>query len=307
MTLEINEEAIAYIKGLNSKKKQRKFLLDCMIEQIEKSATVKIKESTNQTYSDSKAVALDKKTFRSENSFDSGWMFKGKVFETLGEALEFGKVKYREEQFEKLQEGEITILDLINYLKSENKNNESAKPNYSPEEIEIVKSNIAERKVTEQASELLKNHINEVESSLRDLSIKSFIKIAEEALEAEDLSLDACVLYKNQSVMHRLYDLGAKFRDKEKKIIEKQNSKPELLKFDQIDKEEKAENILWTVGENGPKHITVGEMVKDSEYFNKMLEKAFDAGRTRRIVGNTLNTIRSFPTFDDYYKTLTND
>jgi hypothetical protein len=34
MQIEINEEQIEYLKGLDSKKKQRKFLLDCLVDSI---------------------------------------------------------------------------------------------------------------------------------------------------------------------------------------------------------------------------------------------------------------------------------
>jgi hypothetical protein len=230
MTLEINEEAIAYINGISSQKKKQTVLLNIMLDQIEKIAIVKISDLPSKTYSDSEAVTLDKKP----NMFD--W-YKGEF------------------------------------------NNKSAKPNYSKEEIELVKSNVAERKVTEQASELLNNHINEIESSLRALSISRFKNIAKGALEAEDLSLDTCILYKNKSVINGLYDLASKFRAKEKELIEREKPQGELLKFDQIDKED----------------------------IKLQLEKAFDSARKENNDFNlsiSSERIMEFATFEDYYKTL---
>ncbi len=37
MKLKLNPEQIAYLKSLDSKKKKRKFLLDCLVDNIEKS------------------------------------------------------------------------------------------------------------------------------------------------------------------------------------------------------------------------------------------------------------------------------
>ena len=38
MKLKLNSEQIAYLKGLDSKKKKRKFIIDCLVENIQKSA-----------------------------------------------------------------------------------------------------------------------------------------------------------------------------------------------------------------------------------------------------------------------------
>lgn len=51
MTITITEEQVSYIKGLDSKKKQRKFLLDCLVEQITTiGESVKISDSPSKLY-----------------------------------------------------------------------------------------------------------------------------------------------------------------------------------------------------------------------------------------------------------------
>ena len=86
--MELSKEQLAYLKSLDSKKKKRKFLLDCLIENVE-SPRIEIHFSYVQ-----KPFFLDEVTDK--------------------------------------------------------------KPNYSTEEIELVKHNINQREVTEQGSELLK-------------------------------------------------------------------------------------------------------------------------------------------------------
>ena len=100
--LTIAKEQIAYLKSLDSKKKKRKFLLDCFIENVE-SPRIEIHFSYVQ-----KPFFLDEVTDK--------------------------------------------------------------KPNYSPEEIELVKHNINQREVTEQGSELLKFDKLEIQE---DKDIKS--------------------------------------------------------------------------------------------------------------------------------------
>ena len=91
--MEITKKQLAYLKSLDSKKKKRKFLLDCLIENVEISEEVK----------------TTKVSYLPINEFP------------------FFKVEFS-----------------------------NPKPNYSPEEIELVKHNINQREVTEQGSELLK-------------------------------------------------------------------------------------------------------------------------------------------------------
>jgi len=44
MKLKLNLEQIAYLKSLDSKKKKRKFLLDCLVEEIENDSAEWFKE-----------------------------------------------------------------------------------------------------------------------------------------------------------------------------------------------------------------------------------------------------------------------
>ena len=88
--MEITKKQIAYLKSLDSKKKKRKFLLDCLIEDVEISEEIK----------------TTKVSYLPINEFP------------------FFKVEFS-----------------------------NPKPNYSPEEIELVKHNTNQREVTEHGSE----------------------------------------------------------------------------------------------------------------------------------------------------------
>lgn len=116
--IKILEEQIAYLKSLDSKKKKRKFLLDCFIEDVEISEEIK----------------TTKVSYLPINEFP------------------FFKVEFS-----------------------------NPKPNYSPEEIELVKHNINQREVTEQGSELLK--FDMLEENKVDIAIKSFTFFRDEIIE----------------------------------------------------------------------------------------------------------------------------
>lgn len=129
MKIELTKSQISYLKSLDSKKKKRKFLLDCFIENVEIGESEKIKV---------KPI-----------------IFKDGVFETNDkEAIDF--------------------LNKCGFIKSD-------KPNYSPEEIELVKHNINQREVTEQGSELLK--FDMLEENKVDIAIKSFTFFRDEIIE----------------------------------------------------------------------------------------------------------------------------
>lgn len=143
MVLEINEEQIAYIKGLTSKKKQRKFLLNCMIEQIEKIEMVKVSESPRTVYSEVPPFYLDEAIEFSQSA---------KPNISLEEKCDVCKTYPKIENSNKCESCHSCIKHIVETSPEFAKYR--AKPNYSPEEIEIVKSDMKERQ--KEAIEFMK-------------------------------------------------------------------------------------------------------------------------------------------------------
>lgn len=225
MEIKLNLEQLSYLKSLDSKKKKRKFLLDCLIEDVEnfeisellsnqfqfdeKRNFVKVQkpisESVKVSYLPINEFPFFKVEFSKPNYSNNGNMvaYKGIKEKLIGESDKIDKcevcqmftkiegsnkceschscvkhfvetspefAKHRETLFEKLQKGDIQIIDVLESLKS--------KPNYSTEEIELVKHNINQREVTEQGSELLKFDILEDNALpfLTEFQIEKIIK-----------------------------------------------------------------------------------------------------------------------------------
>lgn len=205
MKIELTKSQISYLKSLDSKKKKRKFLLDCFVEDIEvwseleeliQKVNKKAKESqeliekSNEVaklptdfcveITQSNKEVLEKLWNQFFNkvgvSFCEGYLHSNSLCDffdislssrnlpivTTDEFLKYigredlierksvkiSDLTSKETLFEKLRKGEIELSDVCNAL--------SLKPNYSPEEIELVKHNINQREVSEQGSELLK-------------------------------------------------------------------------------------------------------------------------------------------------------
>lgn len=135
--MELSEKQLAYLKSLDSKKKKRKFLLDCLIENVE-SPRIEMRFSYEQ-----KPFFLDEVV----NSKKKCALCS--IYDTI--------------------EGSNKCESCHSFVKHSIENDpffqkfSNPKPNYSPEEIELVKHNINQREVTEQGSELLKFDILEDE------------------------------------------------------------------------------------------------------------------------------------------------
>jgi len=169
MQIELSKEQLQYLKSLDSKKKKRKFLLDCFIKEIEaepKSFSELIDEllSTdvilkinrqamgdfggiektedvlgNKYYFKPWDLLKDPDNFKSECEYQIGVLYKGKFYKTIQEAIESQKEQ------QQLSDSCVKISGLP-----------ITKPNYSQEEIDLVTHNIEQRKLSEQGSELLK-------------------------------------------------------------------------------------------------------------------------------------------------------
>lgn len=324
MTLEINEEAIAYINGLSGQDVKRAFLLDYMLEKIEKSATVKTISFNGRTFKTD-----DKELIEALSTFP---FFCQKTYSD-SEAVTLDKKEERAKVFEKLQIGDLQISDVIEYLKNEqsakpnisleekcdvcktypkieNSNKcESchscikhivetspefakyrAKPNYSAEEIEIVKSNVAERKVTEQASELLK--FDQLDFLLPFLT---------------EFQIEAIIVWMNSWEQLKGTAIPLRFKgDSRSRLINRED-----LMIDNKNHLCWIYNRLINFGENPNfdymhKLLEIAVAYNENSSNRQELEKAFNSARAKEhnVFNNKLILKNSFPTFEDYYKTL---
>jgi len=124
--IKLNPEQLAYLKSLDSKKKKRKFLLDCLIENIEIS-----KIEMHFSYAQKPIDESEK-----------------------NEKCVLCQIFPREENSIKCESCSCAIKHVIQNDPFFQKF--ITKPNYSTEEIELAKHNINQREVAEQGSELLK-------------------------------------------------------------------------------------------------------------------------------------------------------
>lgn len=148
--MELSKEQIAYLKSLDSKKKKRKFLLDCLIENIEIS-----KIEMHFSYAQKPIDESEK-----------------------NEKCVLCQIFPREENSIKCESCSCAIKHVIQNDPFFQKF--ITKPNYSTEEIELAKHNINQREVAEQGSELLKFDKLEDESlTQNDLEGNSVVKTEE--------------------------------------------------------------------------------------------------------------------------------
>lgn len=136
--MELPKEQLVYLKSLDSKKKKRKFLLDCFIENIELFNEFN-ELLTNQFQFDGKWVKVQKP----EIGIKPLWLHNELRLKEINDAID----RYVSNSQEIPSEWMFEKRLLESTIK---------KTNYSTEEIELVKHNINQREVTEQGSELLK-------------------------------------------------------------------------------------------------------------------------------------------------------
>lgn len=175
--IKLNPEQLAYLKSLDSKKKKRKFLLDCLVECIEVGIEVEeLIAKSNEPQppmefcvevTDENKSVLDKlwnqfwKTF--EVGLCKGYLHSNSLCAFLDLSLssrdfpivttdEFLKYIGREDLIERKS---VKISELPS-KQFEFEKVEFNTKNYNPEEIELSKHNIEQREVSEQGSELLK-------------------------------------------------------------------------------------------------------------------------------------------------------
>jgi hypothetical protein len=220
MKIELTKSQISYLKSLDSKKKKRKFLLDCLIENTEvEIETKELIEKSNEVaklltdfcvkITDENREVLEKvsqkirnKTcklgdgFLQSNSLatyvcvsKTSKLYEDKRPSKIVTTDEFLKYIGREDLIERKS---VKISEL-----KELKPLGEFKANYNPEEIELVKHNINQREVTEQGSELLKfdmlekedkNLYSEMALLFLDKGFSSFLSL-NDAIEIEKLVL----------------------------------------------------------------------------------------------------------------------
>lgn len=127
----LNDEQLAYLKSLESPKKRRKFMLDCLVEnalgesellkQFEEVINSPLNKPMNQT-------CTAPETLKNIETFNEEEFLK-----------ETDSLKTTD------SEGNVYYFKKWKYLEDPIKTNESAKHNYTPEEIEIAKSLNSER------------------------------------------------------------------------------------------------------------------------------------------------------------------
>jgi hypothetical protein len=169
----LNEEQLAYLKELESPKKRRKFMLDCLVENVlgESVKSVKISELPHFIFKDGKLVVekdtpmcdflmsqcstTAPRTFK-ENLNDERFQLPSDVIQrsadlgleglrAINEAYEMAQKLKNDESTKKetqhLETGDFDFnFSLVNAVKEHAK-----KHNYSPEEIEMAKSLNSER------------------------------------------------------------------------------------------------------------------------------------------------------------------
>jgi len=172
MEIKLNLEQLQYLKSLDSKKKKRKFLLDCLIEDVELFNEFN-ELLTNQFQFDGKWVKFQKPISESEK------------IERCEVCEMFSKI----EGSNKCESCHSCVKHFIETSPEFAKYRE--KPNYSTEEIELVKHNINQREVTEQGSELLKFDMLKNEGLWSDMqSILNRFVTFEDAMKLEKAVLN---------------------------------------------------------------------------------------------------------------------
>jgi hypothetical protein len=142
----LNDEQLAYLKNLESPKKRRKFMLDCLVKNVlgESAKSVKISELPYVIFKDGKLV-VEKDTPMCDFLMSQCSTTAPKTFQGIMNNEQF---QLPSDVIQRSVDLGLKGLRAINeaYETAEKlKNDESAKSNYTPEEVDMAKNLMTER------------------------------------------------------------------------------------------------------------------------------------------------------------------
>lgn len=274
MNLKLNEEQVAYVNGLEDPEAKKAFLINCFITQCEEE--IKKEESGQENLL----------------KFDLPEKYPGDRLIASGLAILALKHKSNIERIDpdEPEEGNMTVL----------KNGTMTTTTFAEREKfdKFIEDNGLKKFTPPESKEnLLKLDLPEQKEYL--LTRNDIIEVLQ-----QNPSLDICIEMKNLCAKRGEYELCAKFREKEKQLLEKSTPQEESLSKEQL------KDITKPLDVDGVKYFFSTPYIvggypyqllhpkKVKKYTKEDLQHAFEASR-QDIMGITL-----FEDFDEYFRAI---